>query len=124
MREPARLPEPTLGEAARHIAGAAIDIVHAEATLARREIADIAPKAGRAAAIIAAGGIIALYGFGFLLSAMFHGISYVLWPWLSALIVGELLVAGGGLAITLALLLLKSARMPGALRYRKRPDGD
>lgn len=121
MREPAGTPEPTIGEAGRRIAAAAIDIVHAEAQLARREIGEIAPGAIRAGVIMAAGGIVFGYGFGFLLVAMFDGISHVLWPWLSALIVGELLVAGGGLAIAIAFMLLHTLRVPGTPHYRRRP---
>ncbi len=76
-----------------------------------------APKTGRAVALIAVGGAASLYALGFLLTAMYAGIGHVLRPWLSALIVGGVLVITGGVVAWIAVLYLKSVRLPG-LRAR------
>jgi cation transport ATPase len=94
----------------REVAASITGVIRAEARLARLDIRESAPKAIRAAAVIAAGVIIALYGLGFLFTAAYLGISRFLWPWLSALIVGEVLFVGGGTVAWAAALYLKHLR--------------
>ncbi len=67
------------------------DIIRYEIRLARIELKQEAVKAGIAIGALTSGGIIAGYGFAFLLVAMYIGISHAIWPWLSALIIGVFL---------------------------------
>lgn len=72
------------------------DLIRSEMRLAKVEIQQEAKKTGIAVGVLTAGGIVALYGFAFLLVAIYLGFSYVIWPWLSAVVVGGFLVLFGG----------------------------
>lgn len=70
-----------------------------EMALAKAEIASKLGQVGLGAGEIAAGGIIAFGGYLALLAAAILGLSYVLAPWLSALIVGIVAILLGGLVM-------------------------
>lgn len=76
-------------------------LIRQETALFRAEMAEAVGRAGRGAAVIAAGGVFALGGFLALLATAALALAIVLPPWLSALIVA--IVA---LAIAAALMLV------------------
>jgi Putative Actinobacterial Holin-X, holin superfamily III len=97
-------PRPRSG---RPVAALLSDLAGETSTLVRQEIAlfkaELNEKLGRigvGAGALAAGGVIAFSGWLALLAAAIIGLSYVLAPWLSALIVGVVVIAlGVGLAL-------------------------
>jgi uncharacterized membrane protein YqjE len=92
-----------LTRAAASLAGA----IRAEGRLARLEIAG--PKARRAGALVLIGAVAALYGLGFVFTAVYLVMSQVLRPWVAALIVGLLLFVGGGLVAWMSARYFKRA---------------
>jgi uncharacterized membrane protein YqjE len=63
------------------------EIIRSEIRLAKVELGEQAGKAGKAAGMLAAGGIIGLYALGFLLLACVYALAIVLPSWAAALIV-------------------------------------
>ena len=96
------------------IAGNIQAIVRSEVRLAKTEIQEEAVKAGRAAGVAGAGGVLGLYAVGFVLLACVYALELALAPWLAALIVG--VVAGAGAAV-----LIQAGRK-GLRRVHPRPD--
>ncbi len=100
----ARLPEPegpsgrSPVEVIKDIVGNIQEIIRAEFRLARAEMSEKARAGQRAGILVAAGAVIGLYALAFLLVTAYNAISLVLWPWLSALIIGAVL---GGTALIL-----------------------
>ena len=72
-------------------------LVRQEMALFRTEMSEAVSRAGRGAAAMAAGGVCAFGGFLVLLAAAVLGLATVLPPWLSALIVGIVVVAIGAI---------------------------
>jgi Putative Actinobacterial Holin-X, holin superfamily III len=99
--------EPPQPQSGRPIAELLSDLANETGTLVSQEIAlfkaELQEKAatlGIGAGALAAGGLIAFSGWLALLAAAILGLSYVLPPWLSALIIGAVVVAlGGGLVL-------------------------
>jgi hypothetical protein len=95
------------GRSGRPIAALLSDLAGETSTLVRQEIAlfkaELSGKLTRmgvGAAALATGGVIAFSGWLALLAAAILGLSHVLAPWLSALIVGVFVLAVGvGLAL-------------------------
>jgi hypothetical protein len=91
----------------RPLAALLSDLAGETSTLVRQEIAlfkaELNEKLGRmgvGAGALAAGGVIAFSGWLALLAAAILGLSHVLAPWLSALVIGILVIAlGAGLAL-------------------------
>jgi hypothetical protein len=63
------------------------DIVRSEVRLARAEITSETKKAARAGAVLAAGGVLAVYSLGLLMLAGVYGLALALPLWAAALIV-------------------------------------
>ncbi|MBV8843186.1 MAG: phage holin family protein [Bryobacterales bacterium] len=82
------------------------DIVRSEIRLARAEMTIEAKQAARAAGVIAAGALLALYCLGFLFLAAVYALATVLPGWGAALI-----VFGGLLVIAITLIAIGRARM-------------
>jgi hypothetical protein len=77
------------------------DLVRRELQLAREELTAKGKRAGAGAGLAGAGGVVALFGVGALVAAAVAGLATVLSVWLSALIVGVvLLLVAGILALT------------------------
>jgi xanthine/uracil permease len=75
-------------------------LVRQEIALFKAELGEKLSQMGLGAALLVAGGIIAFSGWFALLAAAILGLSHVLAPWLSALIVGVVVIAlGAGLAL-------------------------
>ncbi len=92
----AREPEPLSGrsplEIIRDIANNIQAIVRAEIELARAEVMEKVRHAGKAGILIAAGAVVGLYGAAFLLVCVYNALSLGTPPWLSALVIGVVLV--------------------------------
>ena len=83
-------------ELVRRLSTQLSELVRRELELARTELAAKGKRAGTGAGLAGAGGVLALYGGGALVAAAIAGLATVVPVWLSALIVGVvlLLVAG------------------------------
>jgi hypothetical protein len=82
------------------LAGETSTLVRQEIALFKAELNESLARIGVGAGALAAGGVIAFSGWLALLAAAILGLSYVLAPWLSALIVGFVVIAlGAGLAL-------------------------
>ena len=93
------------------LAGETSTLVRQEIALFKAELSEKLTGMGVGAAALAAGGVIAFSGWLALVAAAIIGLSYVLAPWLSALIIGAVVMAlGAGLA-----LFGKSRLKPDAL---------
>ncbi len=92
-REPLRGPaaERPLSETVKDIVLNVQEIIRSEIRLASVEMREKAVALGKGAALLVAGGIVALYGVGFLLVCIYNAIATAVAPWLSALIVCVLL---------------------------------
>jgi hypothetical protein len=82
------------------LAGETSTLVRQEIALFKAELSEKLTRMGVGAAALAAGGVIAFSGWLALVAAAILGLSHVLAPWLSALIIGILVI---GLAAGLAL---------------------
>jgi Putative Actinobacterial Holin-X, holin superfamily III len=82
------------------LAGETSTLVRQEIALFKAELNEKLAQIGLGAGALAAGGVIAFSAWLALLAAAILGLSHVLAPWLSALIVGVLVLAiGAGLAL-------------------------
>jgi hypothetical protein len=82
------------------LAGETSTLVRQEIALLKAELSEKLTGMGVGAAALAAGGVIAFSGWLALVAAAIIGLSYVLAPWLSALIIGAVIMAlGAGLAL-------------------------
>lgn len=78
----------SMGALLKRLANDVATLFSKEMALARSEFSHAVGDAKRGAASLATGGAVLFAGFLFLLGAAFLGLSYVVEPWLSALIVG------------------------------------
>lgn len=77
------------------------EIIRSEIRLAKVELGEQAVKAGKAAGLLAAGGIVGLYALGFLLLACVYALAMFLPSWAAALIVCVFCAAiAGALVVT------------------------
>jgi uncharacterized membrane protein YqjE len=90
-------------------------IVRSEIRLANLEMKEKATKASRAAIALAAGGVLMLYAFGFLLTCIYQAINVALWPWLSALLVFIGLAIAGGMLLAMGRNRLKQVNPKPAM---------
>jgi hypothetical protein len=78
----------SLPEVLQDIVGNIRDLLRSEIRLAKTEMVEQASVAGRAAGMLGAGALMAVYGLCFTLAAAALALAIVLEPWLAALIVG------------------------------------
>jgi hypothetical protein len=90
--------ERSAGELVKQMSEQVSTLVRDELKLARLEMTRKAKQAGIGAGMFGGSGMIAVYGVGCLIACAILGISRVLAPWLSALIVGVTLLAVAGIA--------------------------
>ena len=82
------------------LAGETSTLVRQEIALFKAELSESLARIGMGAGALAAGGVIAFSGWLALVAAAILGLSHVLAPWLSALIIGVVVIAlGAGLAL-------------------------
>jgi len=91
------------------------EIIRSEIRLAKVELGEQAGKAGKAAGMLAAGGIIGVYALGFLLLACVYALAIVLPSWAAALIVCVICASIAG-----ALMVIGRKRIK---QVQAKPDG-
>src|SRR5918996_2249017 len=72
-------------------------LVRHEMRLAQVELQEKGKRAGIGAGMFGGAGVVALYGVGALVAAVIMLVATVVEPWVAALIVGVVLLAGAGL---------------------------
>lgn len=98
-RIPPEEQKPTVGQLVERLSEQATRLVRSEIALAKAELKEKAKYAGVGAGMLVVGGVLVLYGLGFLFAAGMEGLATVMPTWLAALIVGLVLVlVAGGLA--------------------------
>jgi Putative Actinobacterial Holin-X, holin superfamily III len=88
--------ERSAGELVKQLSEQVSVLVREEVKLAQLEMTRKGKQFGVGAGMISGGGLIALYGVGCLIACVILAISEALAPWLSALIVGLVLLAVAG----------------------------
>ena len=92
--------ESSAGELVKQLTEQTKTLVQQEMRLAKAELQEKGKKVGIGAGLFGAGGLVAFFGAAALIVALVLGLSTALAPWLSALIVGVLLLAvAGGAAL-------------------------
>ncbi len=90
----------SIADVVQDIIGNIQRVIRAELRLAKTEISEEAAKAGRATAIIAAGGVLALYAFALLLTTILLALAMVIPGWLAALILFAITAVGGAVLLS------------------------
>ncbi len=88
------------------------EIVRSEIQLAKVELTETGRAAGRAGMMLATGGVLAVFGLGFLLLCAMFALEMVVASWLAALIVGALLVICAAMGIGVGRARLKAIQPP------------
>ena len=96
--QPSGTLERSTGELVKQMSEQVSTLVRDELKLAQLEMTRKGKQAGIGVGMFGGSGVIALYGVGCLIACAILGISLVLAPWLSALIVGVALLAVAGIA--------------------------
>ena len=91
--------EPSLGELFGHLTSDLGDLMRSEMELARVEVREEAAKAGKAAAMLGAGGLIAYLGFALVATAAAWGLAEVIDAGWAFLIVGLVVGAIGAVLV-------------------------
>lgn len=104
VAEPQQRP---LGELFSELATETGTLVRKEVELAKVEMTDKARVAGRDAAIVAAGGSIAVLGVMALMAALILAIGTLIPLWASALIVGAMVSITGGVLVVMGIRAFK-----------------
>ena len=101
MSDPAREPDPTIGALVADLSQQTQELVRGEMALARAEITATVKHAGKGAGLFGGAGLVALYGVGALVAAAIGALALAMPLWLSALIVGVVLLAVAGVVALL-----------------------
>lgn len=104
--------ERSAGELVKQLSEQVSALVREEVKLAQLEMTRKGKQLGVGAGMISGGGLIALYGVGCLIACAVLAISEALAPWLSALIVGLVLLAVAGVAGQAGKRRMKKAAPP------------
>ena len=86
----------TVAQLLRDLSRQTTTLVHQEVELAKAELGAKGRRMGAGAGLLGAAGVIALLGAGALVAAAIAGLATALSVWLSALIIGAVLLAVGG----------------------------
>jgi MFS family permease len=100
------------GELVQRLSAQLSELVRRELDLARTELATKGKRAGAGAGLAGAGGVVALYGVGALIASAIAGLATVLPVWLSALIVGVVLLLVAGVLALVGRSRLREATPP------------
>ena len=93
--------DPSVGQLMTRLSEQTSRLVRDELLLARVELKDSVKHAGVGVGLFSGGGILALFGFGALVTGAIAGLALVLPLWLSALIVAAVLFMAAGVAALL-----------------------
>ena len=110
--QPSGTSERPTGELVKQMSEQVSTLVRDELELAQLEMTRKVKQAGIGAGMFGGSGVIALYGVGCLIACAILGISRVLAPWLSALIVGVALLAVASIAALAGKSRLQRATPP------------
>lgn len=98
---PQAVQDRSLGDLFSDLSRETTTLIRQEVALARAEVREKVPKIGKDAAFIAIGGLLAYAGLLALIAAAVIGLAHAIPWWLSALIIGVVVIAiGGGLAMS------------------------
>jgi xanthine/uracil permease len=104
--------ERSLGDLFSDLSRETTTLVRQEVQLAKAELTQSATEAARGIGMLVAGGAVAYAGLLFLLLAIVYGLIDAGWdPWLSALVVGLVVVAIGAILVLRARESLKPANL-------------
>ena len=95
-RIPPEEQKPTVGQLVERLSEQATRLVRSEIALAKAELTTKAKHAGIGIGLLVVGGVLVLYGLGFLLHSAMEGLATAMPLWLAALIVGGVLVLVAG----------------------------
>jgi uncharacterized membrane protein YqjE len=102
----------TTGELVSRLSQDLSQLVRDEMRLAQVEMSAKAKKAGIGAGMFGAAGLLALYGVGVLIACVILALALAIPAWLSALIVGVVLLAAAGVAALLGKRRVSEAAPP------------
>jgi hypothetical protein len=100
------------GELVKRLSTQLSELVRGELELARTELTAKGKRAGAGAGLAGAGGVVALYGGAALIAAAIAGLALVLPVWLSALLIGVVLLIVAGVLALLGRSQLRRATPP------------
>jgi MFS family permease len=100
------------GELVQRLSAQLSELVRRELDLARTELATKGKRAGAGAGLAGAGGVVALFGVGALIASAIAGLATVVPVWLSALIVGVVLLLVAGVLALIGRGRLREATPP------------
>ncbi len=101
VTDPAREPDPTIGALVADLSQQTQDLVRGEMALARAELSATVRHATKGAGLFGGAGLVALYGLGALVAAVIAALGLALPLWVSALVVGLLLLGAAGVVALL-----------------------
>jgi uncharacterized membrane protein YqjE len=95
------LSERSVGELVQQVSQQTAELVRKEMQLAQVELQEKGKRAGIGAGMFGGAGVVALYGVGAIVAAVIILVGTAIEPWVAALIVGVVLLAGAGLVALL-----------------------
>jgi uncharacterized membrane protein YqjE len=91
------LSERSIGDLVQELSQQTATLVRQEMRLAQAELQEKGKRAGIGAGMFGGAGLVALYGVGALVAAVIMLVATAIEPWISALILGAVLLAAAGL---------------------------
>jgi uncharacterized membrane protein YqjE len=106
------LSERSVGELVQQVSQQTATLVRQEMRLAQVELQEKGKRAGIGAGMFGGAGVVALYGVGAVLAAVIMLVATAIEPWVSALIVGVVLLATAGILALLGRRQVEQATPP------------
>jgi uncharacterized membrane protein YqjE len=106
------LSERSVGELVQQVSQQTATLVRQEMRLAQVELQEKGKRAGIGAGMFGGAGLVALYGVGAVLAAVIMLVATAIEPWVSALIVGVVLLATAGILALLGRRQVEQATPP------------
>jgi uncharacterized membrane protein YqjE len=106
------LSERSVGELVQELSQQTATLVRQEMRLAQVELQEKGKRAGIGAGMFGGAGVVALYGVGAVLAAVIMLVATAIEPWVSALIVGVVLLAIAGILALLGRRQVEQATPP------------
>ena len=106
------LSERSVGELVQQVSQQTATLVRQEMQLAQVELQEKGKRAGIGAGMFGGAGLVALYGVGAVLAAVIMLVATAIEPWVSALIVGVVLLATAGILALLGRRQVEQATPP------------
>jgi uncharacterized membrane protein YqjE len=106
------LSERSVGDLVQELSQQTATLVRKEMRLAQVELQEKGKRAGIGAGMFGGAGLVALYGVGAVVAAVIMLVATAIEPWISALLVGVVLLAAGGLLALLGRRQVEQATPP------------